>query len=114
MKHMRKKRKMRSMRPRKVNGKVKVKGKGKHIGQGQSKGKDIGQGKGKGKGKQSKVQKVTRKQLKGDYKTKVRHREHSKMWHHVFNLEKKEGTSIEMAKLLAGKAASAHVTKIFG
>ena len=102
--------------PRKVNGKVKVKGegKGKHIGQGQRKGKDIGQGKGKGKGKQSKVQKVTHKQLKGDYKTKERHREHSKMWHHVFNLEKKKGTSIERAKLLAGKGASAHVTMLFG
>jgi len=87
-----------------------------------------GKGKGKGKGKKQVVNKLN-KTVKGKgkgknkgrvvstkdiYKTRERHREHSKIWHQVFNKEKKKGASDEAAKIAAGGAATAHCKRKFG
>ena len=75
-------------------------------GKGKGKGKAKGKHKGKGRGN-ALVTKV-------GFKTRDRHREHSKKWHQVYKEHLKEGHPPEKAKLEAGKAATEHVRAKFG
>ena len=90
-----------------------AKGKGKGKGKKQVANKFQKTGKGKGKGRVL-LTNVPKKHAKDCYKTKERHREHSRIWHQVFYKEKKKGCSDEAAKAIAGKAATAHCVKKFG
>ena len=47
------------------------------------------------------------------YKTKLRHRMHSKKWHQVYNEALSRGVSQDKAKVRAGLLARAHVSKYF-
>ena len=91
-----------------------AKGKAKGKGKGKGKGKALAT-KGKGKGKDKSQAKDTKPLVSSlAYKTNTRHREHSRVWHWTYKSSLAKGMTPERAKVEAGKAATLHVTGLFG